>query len=142
MHQRLLLFHDLAPETQEKNLIWDLACLFCLSSIATSPSFTPPPSNPSSSPLHTYMAHLSHIVRTANLHFSENNSNLMWLIQTNDGSAEHTARMWEVASFTWVCKHLNGRVRRRLREWVWGFLCGAECKGKEVLTGFDFSYHS
>jgi hypothetical protein len=150
LHQRLTLTLTLPPATQEKNLIWDLACLFCLCSIVTSPSFsqTSSSSHPS---LSTYLSHLSHIISTANLHVSESNANMMWLMQTNDGSPEHTARMWDVAGWVWVCKHLNGRVRKRLREWVWGFLTGEELgkereggrkDGREVLTVFDFSYNA
>lgn len=135
LHQRLTITSTLPPPLQEKSLIWDLACLLCLCSIVTSPQLSP-------QSLTTYITHLSHIISTANLHASENNSNMMWLIQTNDGSAEHSARMWDVAGWMWVCKHLNGRVRRRVREWVWGFLVGERLKGKEGLSGYDFSYAS
>jgi hypothetical protein len=136
LHQRLTLWNELSPSLQEKNLIWDLACLFCISAIATSPSFTTLRS------LSSYMSKLSKIVSDANLHVSENNSNMMWLIQTNDATEEHSRRMWEVAGFTWVCKHLNVRVRRALRGWVWAFLVGERCQRRIVLSAFDFSYDS
>ena len=136
LHQRLALWNELPPSAQEKNLIWDLACLFCISAIATSPSFT------SLRSLSAYMSKLSKIVADANLHVSENNSNMMWLIQTNDATEEHSRRMWEVAGFTWVCKHLNVRVRRALRGWVWAFLVGGKCQKRITLSAFDFSYDS
>jgi len=126
-------------------LIWDLACLFCLSAIVVDFHSVLPVDEPGGRPhraLASYMSKLSKIVADANLHVSENNSNMMWLIQTNDATEEHSRRMWEVAGFTWVCKHLNVRVRRALRGWVWAFLVGGKCQKRITLSAFDFSYDS
>lgn len=136
LHRRLSLWTELSPEKQQQGLIWDLACLFCLSAVASDYATRDVKS------LATYMSKLAKIVHDANLHVSENNSNTMWLIQTNDASEEHSRRMWEVAAFTWICKHLNGSVCRRLREWVFAFLVGGKCQRRIVLTAFDFSYDS
>jgi hypothetical protein len=136
LHRRLSLWTELPEEKKTPALIWDLACLFCLSAIMADYADRDEKS------LAAYMSRLSKIVHDANLHVSENNSNMMWLIQTNDSRDEHSRRMWEVAAFTWVCKHLNVNVKRRLREWLFSYLMGEELQRKITLTAFDFSYDS
>ena len=136
LHRRLSLWTELPEEKKTPALIWDLACLFSLSAIMADYADGDVKS------LTAYMSRLSKTVHEANLHVSENNSNMMWLIQTNDSRDEHNRRMWEVAAFTWVCKHLNVNVKRRLREWLFSYLMGEELQRKITLTAFDFSYDS
>lgn len=134
LHRRLTLWNELPEDKKTPALIWDLACLFCLSAIIADYA------DRDAKSLSVYMSKLSRIVQDANLHVSENNSNMMWLMQTNDSADEHNRRMWEVAACVWVCKHLNVNVKRSLRKWVFAYLTGEGLQRKITLTAFDFSY--
>jgi hypothetical protein len=49
----------------------------------------------------------------------------MWTIQMHDHSTPHNARVWKVASFVWLLKHVNWSVMQKIRGWCLRFLSGS-----------------
>jgi hypothetical protein len=48
----------------------------------------------------------------------------MWTIQMHDHSTPHNARVWKVAGFVWLLKHVNWSVMQEIRGWCLRFLTG------------------
>lgn len=69
-------------------------------------------------------------------------NNIMWLLQINDHSQEHTKRIWAAAGWVWVLKHVNFNVQCMVRDWLMLFLTGKAPVRQLKLDSFAFSYAS
>ncbi|KIW38454.1 uncharacterized protein PV06_09415 [Exophiala oligosperma] len=68
-------------------------------------------------------------------------NNVMWQIQVNDHSAEHSKRIWKAASYAWVLKHVSYNVQVSVKEWLLAFFKGEPVTEKQFrLDPFHFSY--
>ncbi|KAL6250145.1 hypothetical protein RBB50_002446 [Rhinocladiella similis] len=70
-------------------------------------------------------------------------NNVMWQIQVNDHSAEHSKRIWRAASYAWVLKHVSYNVQVSVKEWLLAFFKGEQVAEKQFrLDLYHFSYSS
>ncbi|KIW20426.1 hypothetical protein PV08_01001 [Exophiala spinifera] len=70
-------------------------------------------------------------------------NNIMWQIQVNDHSADHSRRIWRAASYAWVLKHVSYDVQLKVKEWLLAFFQGEPVAEKPFrLDPFHFSYAS
>ena len=102
---------------QRLELIWHLHCLLLLAAVVVD-------MQSDVAILSAYIANLVAILDKMELSPKETSNNIMWLLQISDQSEFHSRRILHAAGWGWVCKHVDVRMQRKLKEWSLSFLKG------------------
>ena len=115
-------------------LICQLTCLITLASIVLDYANE-------FADLQTYMDSLHQMIEDLKL-AGQSSNNVMWQIQINDHSDDHTKRIWRSASYAWVTKHTPWNIQIQMKAWLLDFLTGEQVEKKKPwrLDPFHFSY--
>lgn len=129
--------HDPSNLTRQDRLelIWQLTCLLMLAAIFID-------YRDDFDQFQTYMSNIYKAVEDAQLSATETSNNIMWLIQINDLSDEHSKRILRSAESAWICKHLRYDMQASLKRWLLRFLTGQRMTEPFILDLYHFSYAS
>lgn len=123
------------PTQQDRHeIVFQLMCLLILSDVVIGLQSNPPA-------LQAYLTSVHEMVASAQLQ-NQSCNNIMWLIEVNDQSDAHTARVWAAIGRIWILRHVNFNVQNMVKDWLMTVLTGKPTTRPLKLDSFAFSYAS